>query len=416
MLIAHSERLTRSVSAAESQRIDGPFVCPQCESPVFLRRCRERRDHFYHARESSCAYGKGESLEHQEAKVAIYEACKKSPRYSLSVLEYSMKVGRRTDVLVRSRNGYVAVEIQRSKLGLDALIQRTWDMSSPAEHPSVVWISYRPGWIEEGLSRRSISELTAVEEFTLGLCGHFVVWAGEDQVQVWIRRGALVFRSKNRRIYEFTQAHFHGFSLGVDPNVQTHDLVSRTFSGQTYESRADASWSVFLLSLGLDFRYFPDAQHAGAEFEIPVFSLYGIEGGLWLSTSPRFEDCESFARNTETDVLHFDDFPTAESIEILPSSAIVESTRIFENDGCDHGHFFCRCSCGTWGIQYCGQANLERMKHECKGGALTAESVAQALQEAFEAAWSWRRKTEWAHDDAQKTVARLGDFIARRRT
>lgn len=43
----------KKIHAAEATHEDNPFYCPECYSEAFIRKCREKDDHFaHHARQS----------------------------------------------------------------------------------------------------------------------------------------------------------------------------------------------------------------------------------------------------------------------------------------------------------------------------------------------------------------------------
>ena len=417
MLISNSERLERSVYASEVSRTDGPFVCPECNERVYLRVCATKRDHFYHAVKTRCSYGTGESAVHQAVKTEIYEACKKSHRYSRSILEYQMKeVGRKPDVLVQAKSTgrYFAVEVQISKLQLETIEARTRDLSSPSKGPTVLWLSYRPDWLEENIRKSRVSEVSDVERFYLSLAGHFLVWAGGDRVQVWVRRGRFLFFDRVNRICDLGTRQFDQFRLAINPRISTPDLVRRTRDGVTYAGREDALWSLFLDTLGIQYRYERHSISSGPQIS-KVFFLPDIKGGFHMAT-PDVEDLDRVTADLNSDLLEMPCFPD----ELLKQDSFawrealgvnIDTTRWRGPRVGDYSHFFCQCSCGEWSIQYCGQMYVERMSHACTESKAWNDDLQARLRSAFQVVWDWKRKSEWAENEVRFVKQRFGDGI-----
>ena len=113
-----------NVIASASQRADGPFRCPACESEVILRKGRLRIDHFSHKTTLACAYGDGETEIHRRCKAEIYEALLRAPHVSDAKLERYLK-DVRPDVSARIAGVSVAIEVQISNLSVETVIRRT---------------------------------------------------------------------------------------------------------------------------------------------------------------------------------------------------------------------------------------------------------------------------------------------------
>ena len=111
--------------------------CPECNGVVIFKKCSVCRDHFAHTRESNCNYGSGESSEHIECKIAIYNDLKLffQEEYdtpgAVVELEYkhpnSGPKGKRADVFLRlpNKQGSMAVEVQKSDITVDTINERT---------------------------------------------------------------------------------------------------------------------------------------------------------------------------------------------------------------------------------------------------------------------------------------------------
>lgn len=110
--------------ASTAQKTDKPFSCPKCKSEVTLKRGKLKIAHFAHKPPVTCKYGAGESEDHRKCKLAILEAMRAHPQARDWQLERDLG-----DV-VPDVSGYfrglqVAIEIQRSTLGLEEIAGRT---------------------------------------------------------------------------------------------------------------------------------------------------------------------------------------------------------------------------------------------------------------------------------------------------
>ena len=110
--------------------------CPECNGVVIFRKCSACRDHFAHTRESNCKYGSGESSEHIECKIAIYNDLKLffQEEYdtpgAVVELEYkrpgSGPKGKRADIYLRLPDERaLVVEVQKSNITVDTINERT---------------------------------------------------------------------------------------------------------------------------------------------------------------------------------------------------------------------------------------------------------------------------------------------------
>lgn len=113
------------VLAEEVTREDGPFFCPECRQEVMLKAGPIKIPHFAHWPDASyCAYGSGESQDHQEAKLELYHALERvSGVEKLKVERYLKEV--RPDVSFVYQGQYVALEIQMSNISRELLEWRT---------------------------------------------------------------------------------------------------------------------------------------------------------------------------------------------------------------------------------------------------------------------------------------------------
>jgi competence protein CoiA len=128
MLVA-KRRSGKRVIAAEEPRSKGPWGCPQCAEPVVLKKGEIKVHHFAHAAKTDCEYGGGESDEHRQCKMALFNTLRKLPGSQDWELEWDLKevrpdlIGRLKDQTGKVRS--IAIEVQASSLGLHRILERT---------------------------------------------------------------------------------------------------------------------------------------------------------------------------------------------------------------------------------------------------------------------------------------------------
>lgn len=119
----------RIVQAKEARKED-LFTCPECLSPMKVKKGLYKRAHFYHFHPSSCFHA-SKSKEHK----AIQEYLKRLIRGAQ--LEFPLKQIRRiADVIWPEVN--IIFEVQCSAISLDHLMQRTKDYESL--NYQVIWL------------------------------------------------------------------------------------------------------------------------------------------------------------------------------------------------------------------------------------------------------------------------------------
>lgn len=132
--------------AADTQREQGPFRCPECAKEMLLKKGTILVHHFAHRPPVNCAYGSGETMDHMRAKAAIHAVLKESPRVSKLALEEPI---RKNAIVVRpdirfALDGrvFVAVEFQRTSLDPREIERRTSNYFKLNVH--VLWIAAWP--------------------------------------------------------------------------------------------------------------------------------------------------------------------------------------------------------------------------------------------------------------------------------
>lgn len=137
MLTALRKSDAVKVLARESDRVDKPFQCPTCNREVTLRKGQIKVHHFAHKPPVTCIRGRGESEQHLQAKLAIFDAlCLESNVKELEVeRDFGISVA---DIFARISGTPVAIEIQRSVLSASEINARTQNYHRLGI--SVLWI------------------------------------------------------------------------------------------------------------------------------------------------------------------------------------------------------------------------------------------------------------------------------------
>lgn len=124
MLTAIRRADHEKVLARDSEKDEAPFVCPRCLGDLILRKGRIKVHHFSHRPPVTCALGRGETEQHLRAKLAIFDALKAESNVSELELEKDFGVSV-ADVFAVIAGSKVAIEIQRSALSVNEIVDRT---------------------------------------------------------------------------------------------------------------------------------------------------------------------------------------------------------------------------------------------------------------------------------------------------
>lgn len=142
-----------AIRASDGAKVIGEFTnkdpaatyrCEKCENPVIHHRseARLRVGHFAHKAGASFCPNDGETLEHVQTKLDIYEYIRKGWGDKLRVVEPEAWICNRTirpDVYVETRKGSrIAIEVQASALTVDEIIRRTRKYHTEGVH--VLWV------------------------------------------------------------------------------------------------------------------------------------------------------------------------------------------------------------------------------------------------------------------------------------
>jgi competence protein CoiA len=124
MLCAIPQRDKRKVAAWDQQKSDGPFSSPLCIAETTLKKGTMKVHHFAHKPPILCEYGRGETEQHRECKLTIYEGLRRHGRFRDVEIERSMGTVR-PDVSGLMDGIPFAIEVQISALTTDQIVYRT---------------------------------------------------------------------------------------------------------------------------------------------------------------------------------------------------------------------------------------------------------------------------------------------------
>jgi competence protein CoiA len=175
MLSAIRTRDDVQVVAADVERNEQPFRCPECGTDVILKKGRVRIHHFSHTPPVSCEYGQGESEEHRRAKTEIFEVLRARSDVEKCKLERSLG-DVRPDVSARIRGVPVAIEVQISTLSLEQIVRRT--IAYARLRIAILWITPFSGALyDERYSPKIWEKWMHAAYF-----GRVYYWASGDEV------------------------------------------------------------------------------------------------------------------------------------------------------------------------------------------------------------------------------------------
>lgn len=115
MFVAITESGRRVISV-ETDKDEGPFFCPGCQTELILKKGMVRTDHFAHLHSVVCEYhaqlmGKVESPEHYFRKFEIYRSLRSNPKCKNVQIEYVIGDSR-ADVYAEVDGNPVAADAQ----------------------------------------------------------------------------------------------------------------------------------------------------------------------------------------------------------------------------------------------------------------------------------------------------------------
>ena len=112
--------------------------CPECSSDVIFKNGKIKVSHFAHRTLTDCAYGVGESQDHMFMKKHFYLRVRnKYPGLNMT-LEDNSFTDRRADISIRGNEKSIVIELQRSPITVEEILQRTLDYNKQGMY--VMWI------------------------------------------------------------------------------------------------------------------------------------------------------------------------------------------------------------------------------------------------------------------------------------
>lgn len=207
-------------------------VCPRCLSGVILAQGKVRSAYFRHHSNSDCPYGRAETKQHEQAKLAILHGARRRGLNADAELEVlSIDGDRRADVLVyapSTANEKVpplrryAFEVQYSALATEQLMSRTLAYMSAAV--PVIWIAV--------IDQTKLKSIFKVDEN-----GMFVV--SEFSVPSWVEDIGMLHQRLWLYIPE-TKGFWRGWLL---PNWQFRNPTDSYYdSSRAYHSGRIGFW------------------------------------------------------------------------------------------------------------------------------------------------------------------------------
>ncbi|EOS94792.1 competence protein CoiA [Erwinia tracheiphila] len=154
----------------------GIFTCPECGRTVTLKKGKIVIHHFAHKPPVTCQYGKGESKQHHQIKMELFDSLVNHDQALDVALEKSFGAVR-PDVSARIDGKLVAFEIQRTSINFDDLHRRTSAYCQLGL--SVIWILLP----REDLSSNKISPRKWEIWTHAAQLGEAYYWIGKGYVQ-----------------------------------------------------------------------------------------------------------------------------------------------------------------------------------------------------------------------------------------
>ncbi len=124
MLTAVRQSDVVKVIARKCERDEAPFQCPSCQREVTLRKGSINVHHFAHKPPVTCSRGQGESEQHLQVKLAIFDALSQEGNVTELEVERDFEISV-ADVFACISGTPVAIEIQRSTLSANEINART---------------------------------------------------------------------------------------------------------------------------------------------------------------------------------------------------------------------------------------------------------------------------------------------------
>lgn len=128
--------------ARDAERTDAPVACPGCSTELILRKGPIRIHHFAHKAPTSCRLGFGETQDHFQVKLAIFDGLRGQDNVTDLELEKRL-AGSVADIYAVISGVPVAIEVQRSDLGIEGIAARTANYHRLGI--AVIWVALSNG-------------------------------------------------------------------------------------------------------------------------------------------------------------------------------------------------------------------------------------------------------------------------------
>ncbi len=130
------DKNNKIVVAQDVNRDDGPFRCTFCHNFMIIRKGNVKIHHFAHTKDSNCPYANGESMEHEMAKLNLYNlAISKGIE---AKMEDVLSERVRADLTLMTNKGKIAIEFQKSGM-MDEYARLRMEHYKEIKIP-VIWI------------------------------------------------------------------------------------------------------------------------------------------------------------------------------------------------------------------------------------------------------------------------------------
>jgi competence protein CoiA len=137
MLCAKRKLTGETITAYLAAKTHAPFICPECCDEVILKTGNVRVNYFAHTNPLACRNEAGESEDHRQCKMQIYEALRRMPGVDKAALERPLGTNR-PDVSAYINGAPVAIEVQISSLSLETIKRRTMEYTRKGIY--VLWL------------------------------------------------------------------------------------------------------------------------------------------------------------------------------------------------------------------------------------------------------------------------------------
>ena len=143
MLVGVSENDNRILARDASK--ESKFFCPSCQEQLILKKGNVKIHHFAHKAESTCLYA-GESLDHLNTKLQIYDALLQHPKVINVELEKPLGLVR-PDIMFTNlkicdnqcdKGCFTIIEIQNSPIEISEIQRRNIEYNN--QRANVLWV------------------------------------------------------------------------------------------------------------------------------------------------------------------------------------------------------------------------------------------------------------------------------------